>query len=349
MVHEKTSLMLKEIAEQPEALARTLKLETRKVLQFGKFISSRDIRLIVLVARGSSDNAALFGRYLLEITSNIPVSLAAPSVHTCYHSKLRMNNALVVGISQSGEGTDINYVLENARNAGAYTLGITNEADSPMCEIVHESFLIRAGKELSVAATKTYTAQLLMFYLLASALQGGKGLDRLQRIPEITSDVLRLSPRIESMVERYRFMDHCIVVGRGLNYANVYELAIKLMETCYVISERFSSADFQHGPVAMIEKDFPVFAFAPPGKTYSNMLCLAQRLRRLRAETIIISSEPSILKLATREIRIPQKMNEFFSPIPYIIPGQLFAAFLSKVKGLSPDRPRSLQKVTKTL
>ena len=344
-----SSLMLKEIAEQPEALARTLQLETRKVLQFGKFLSTRDIRLIVLVARGSSDNAALFGRYLLEIALKIPVSLAAPSVHTLYHSKLRMKDALVVGISQSGEGTDVNYVLESARNSGAMTLGITNEADSPMCKIVHEFFLIRAGRELSVAATKTYTTQLLIFYLLASALQNGRGLDRLQRIPEMTSEVLKLSPQIESIVERYRFMDHCIVVGRGLNYANVYELAIKLMETCYVISERFSSADFQHGPVAMIEKGFPVFVFAPPGKTYSNMLTLAQQLRRLRAETLIISSEPSILKLATREIRMPQKINEFLSPIPYIVPGQLFAAFLSEVKGLSPDRPRSLQKVTKTL
>ena len=118
-----SSLMLKEIAEQPEALARTLQLETRKVLKFGKFLSSRDIRLIVLVARGSSDNAALFGRYLLEITLKIPVSLAAPSVHTLYHSKLRMKDALVVGISQSGEGTDVNYVLESARNSGAYDAG----------------------------------------------------------------------------------------------------------------------------------------------------------------------------------------------------------------------------------
>ena len=346
---KKASLMLKEIQEQPDTLARTLKFETAKVLRFGKFISSRDIRLIVLVARGSSDNAALFGRYLLEITSKIPVSLAAPSVHTLYHSKLRMKNALVVGISQSGEGSDINYVLENSRNAGALTLGITSEADSPMSEIVHETFLIRTGRELSVAATKTYTAQLLMFYLLAAALQNGRGVERLQHIPELTSNVLRLAPQIESIVERYRFMDHCIVVGRGLNYANVYELAIKLMETCYVISERFSSADFQHGPVAMIEKDFPVFVFAPPGETYGNMLDLVQRLRQLRAETIIISSESSILKRATREIRIPQKINDFLSPIPYIVPGQLFAAFLSEVKGLSPDRPRSLQKITKTL
>ena len=346
---KKTSLMLKEIAEQPEALARTLKSETAKALKFGKFISSRDIRLIILVARGSSDNAALFGKYLLEITSKIPVSLAAPSVHTLYHSKLRMKDALVVGVSQSGEGTDINYVLETARKAGAYTLGITNEANSPMCEIVDESFLIRAGKERSVAATKTYTGQLLMFYLLASALQNGKGMDRLQRLPELTADALKLSPQIESMVERYRFMDHCLVVGRGLSYANVYELAIKLMETCYVVSERFSSADFQHGPVAMIEKDFPVFVFAPPGKTFSNMLSLAQRLRRLRAETLIISSEPSILKWATRGIQIPQKIEDFLSPIPYIVPGQLFAAFLAEVKGLCPDQPRSLQKVTQTL
>ena len=144
-------------------------------------------------------------------------------------------------------------------------------------------------------------------------------------------------------------MNHCIVVGRGLSYANVYELAIKLMEICYVISERFSSADFLHGPVAMIEKDFPVFVFAPPGKTLGNMLGLARRLRELGAETIIISSEKSILKWATRGIQIPEKIEEFLSPIPYIVPGQLFAAYLAEVKGLSPDQPRSLRKVTQTL
>ena len=150
---------------------------------------------------------------------------------------------------------------------------------------------------------------------------------------------LELEPLIQRLVERYRFINHCLVVGRGLIYANVYELAIKLMETCYVVSERFSSADFLHGPVAMIEADFPVIVFAPPGKTYNDMLQLTRQLRTLQAETLVISSEASILKQATRALRIPVKIDEFLAPIPYIIPGQLFAAMLAGVKGLSPDRP----------
>lgn len=343
------SLMLEEIGQQPAVLARTLKEETQKVLRFGKFITSRDLRLIVLVARGSSDNAALFGRYLLEITCSTPVSLAAPSVHTLYQARLNMRDTLVVGVSQSGEGTDINCVLEDAKKSGAFTLGITNEAGSTMAELVDEVFLIRAGKERSVAATKTYTGQLLMFYLLASALQGGSGLDELQRLPDLAKRSLELAPRIKAMVERYRFMNHCIVVGRGLSYANTYELAIKLMETCYIVSERFSSADFLHGPVAMIEEDFPVILFAPPGKTFKDMYRLTQQLKKLKAETLVISSETAILKLATRSIPIPTRVGDFLAPIPYIIPGQLFAAMLAEVKGLSPDKPRSLKKVTQTL
>jgi glucosamine--fructose-6-phosphate aminotransferase (isomerizing) len=341
--------MLKEIHQQPEALARTLREESRHVLEFAKFLTDRKIHLIVLVARGSSDNAALFGKYLLEITSGIPVSHAAPSVQTLYHAKLRMSRALVVGVSQSGEGTDINWVLENSKRQGAYTLGITNEPNSTMANLVDEVFLIRAGKEKSVAATKTYTGQLLMFYLLSAALQGGKGLENLQRIPELAAESLKLEERIAAIVERYRFMSRCIVVGRGLNYANAYELSIKLMETCYLVSERFSSADFMHGPVAMVEQDFPVILFAPPGRTFKDILSLTRQLRRLKAETIVISSEPSILKLATRPIRLPQRVEDFLSPIPYIIPGQMFAAMLAEVKGLSPDNPRSLKKVTRTL
>jgi glutamine---fructose-6-phosphate transaminase (isomerizing) len=343
------SLMLQEIKQQPEALARTLREEVPKIAALSRFLATRDIRLIVLVARGSSDNAALFGRYLLEITSRIPVSLAAPSVHTLYHAKLNLRNALVVGVSQSGEGTDINLVLENARKAGAFTLGITNESRSAMAQLVDEVLLIRAGKERSVAATKTYTGQLLMFHLLAAALQQSKGLEKLQQLPELASRCLELEPVIQKLVERYRFINHCLVVGRGLIYANVYELAIKLMETCYVVSERFSSADFLHGPVAMIEADFPVIVFAPPGKTFGDMLQLTRQLRRLRAEALVISSEASILNQATQSLRIPVKIDEFLAPIPYIIPGQLFAAMLADVKGLSPDRPRSLKKVTKTL
>src|SRR6195256_7026036 len=164
------SLMLQEIAEQPAALAQTITEERAKIARLGKFLRSREIDLIVLVARGSSDNAALFGRYLLEITTGIPVSLSAPSVHTLYQAKLNLKRALVIGVSQSGEGEDINRVLENARACGAFTIGITNEPESSMVKLVDETLLMRGGHERSVAATKTFTGQMMLFYMLAAAL-----------------------------------------------------------------------------------------------------------------------------------------------------------------------------------
>ena len=343
------SLMLAEIEQQPAALERTIKREGQRIARFAEALSKRRIRLLVLVARGSSDNAALFGRYLLEISTGIPVSLAAPAVHTLYKTKLDLEEALVIGISQSGEGTDINMVLENAKRGGATTLAITNEAESEMAQLADETFLIHAGRERSVAATKTYTGQLLIFQMLAAALSGNQRLSDVERLPELAAASLTLRPHIVEMVERYAFMNQCVVVGRGLNYANVYEFAIKLMETCYVVAERFSSADFLHGPIAMIESGFPAFLFAPPGKTFAGMKDLLNKLNRLGAETIVISSEASALKLATRALKIPDRVDEMLSPIPYIIPAQLFAALLANAKGLSPDSPRSLAKVTKTV
>jgi len=342
------SLMLAEIEQQPAALARTLKREGRRIARFAASLEKERVRLIVLVARGSSDNAALFGRYLLEISTGIPVSLAAPAVHTLYRAKLDLREALVIGISQSGEGVDINLVLENARRCGARTLAITNEADSTMAKAADETFLIHAGRERSVAATKTYTGQLLIFHLLARALSGRKGAE-IERLPELAAASLRLRPQVEEMVERYAFMEQCVVVGRGLNYANAYEFAIKLMETCYVVAERFSSADFLHGPIAMVGHGFPAFLFAPPGRTLGGMKELLDKLMKLDAETVVISSESSVLKSATRALKIPEPIEEMLSPIPYIIPAQLFAALLAEAKGLTPDRPRSLSKVTKTV
>src|SRR5882762_10879566 len=162
--------MLQEIAEQPAALARTIAAERKKIIALGTLLAKRDLDLIVLVARGSSDNAALFGRYLLEITTGIPVSLSAPSVHTLYQAKLNLQHALVIGVSQSGEGEDINRVLRNARAGGAFTIGITNEPASSMVELVDETLLMHGGRERSVAATKTFSGQMILFYMLAAEL-----------------------------------------------------------------------------------------------------------------------------------------------------------------------------------
>jgi glucosamine--fructose-6-phosphate aminotransferase (isomerizing) len=164
------SRMLDEIRRQPETLARMLASELRRVEKFRALLDRKKPRLVVLAARGTSDNAAQFGRYLIEITAGIPVSLAAPSVHTVYGARINYKDALVVGLSQSGESTDTNEVLEQARKCGAVTVGITNESQSTLARIAGNVLLVRAGRERSVAATKTYTGQLMALYLLAYAL-----------------------------------------------------------------------------------------------------------------------------------------------------------------------------------
>lgn len=341
------SLMLQEIGEQPTALEQTMIAEREKYARLGTFLRNKDIDLVVIVARGSSDNASLFGRYLIEVTAGIPVSLSAPSVYTLYKAKLNLSRALVIGVSQSGEGDDINIVLESAKASGAYTLGITNEAGSTMAQIANETLLIHAGRERSVAATKTYTGQMLHFYMLANEL-AEKKLD-IERIPEYTTRALELQPKITDLVQRYVFMENCVVVGRGMNYGNSYEMALKLMETCYVVAERFSSADFFHGPLAIVERRFPVVLFGPSGVTQKSSVELLDRLHELNADCLSITNDPEIAKLSPNSLVLPSEIEEFLSPIPFIVPAQLFAALLSEAKGLDPDAPRSLSKVTKTI
>lgn len=339
--------MLQEIGEQPEVLEKTIRAEAGKYKKLNTFLSGREINLIVLVARGSSDNAALLGRYLLEITTGIPVSLSAPSVFTLYDAEMRLKRALVVGVSQSGEGTDINRVLESAKKSGAFTLGITNEADSAMARIADETLLIHAGREKSVAATKTYTGQMLHFYMLAEILSHKK--IGFEQIPQLAAEALKFQTEVKELVQRYVFMENCVVVGRGLNYGNSYELALKLMETCYVVAERFSSADFFHGPLAIVERRFPVILFAPKGVTKQSNIELLKRLKELHADSFAITNDAEIAGLSSRSLRLNENIDELLSPIPFVIPAQLFAAYLAEAKGLNADEPRSLSKVTKTI
>jgi glucosamine--fructose-6-phosphate aminotransferase (isomerizing) len=341
--------MLEEIAEQPAALAKTIEEESPKVTKLGERLRARGIKFIVLVARGSSDNAALFGRYLLEMTTGIPVSLAAPSVYTVYGAKVRLKDALVVGVSQSGEGEDINFVLTEARAAGAFTIGITNEPGSSMGKMVDELLVIQAGRERSVAATKTFTGQMMLFYMLAAALCEGQEAPDYRRIPEFVEKAVERRSDVEALVERYVYMENCVVVGRGLIYGNAYELALKLMETCYVVAERFSYADLLHGPLAMIERHFPIIVFAPKGKVIGGAIDLLRRLNELKADTLSITSDPEVIRTSSRSLVMSDEIEEYLAPIPYIVPGQLFAALLAEAKGLDPDMPRSLSKVTRTL
>jgi glucosamine--fructose-6-phosphate aminotransferase (isomerizing) len=218
-----------------------------------------------------------------------------------------------------------------------------------MIRLVDSALLTHGGKERSVAATRTFTGQMLLFYMLAAELSASPPKLSYEAIPGFVDRALEQKAAILELVQRYVFMENCVVVGRGLAYANAYELALKLMETCYVVAERFSSADFLHGPLAMVERHFPVILFAPPGVMLPGVKNLIERLNELHADTLAITSDLDAARACTRSIVMPKEIDEFLAPIPYIVPGQLFAALLAEAKGLDPDAPRSLSKVTRTL
>ena len=351
--------MLEEIREQPGALERTLESELRTVGDLRRRLEANRPRMVVLAARGTSDNAAQFGRYLLEITTGIPVSLAAPSIFTLYGATVDLRDAVVVAISQSGESTDTNVVLEQARAAGAVTVGITNEADSALARLAEHVVLVRAGREQSVAATKTYTGQLLAFYLVAHALGAPIDPDSLRRLPGFAAKALELEPAVTERSQRYTYMTRAVSVARGLNYSNAFEFALKLMETCYVVAERFSAADLLHGPIAMVETAFPSFLFTPAGVTWPGMREMVEKLQSLKSETLVITDlgNRDAQAVCRNAFCVPATLTEdgsglpadVWTPIPYIIPAQLMAAHLAEHKGLDPDRPRTLSKVTRTL
>lgn len=352
------SRMLDEIREQPAALERTLQRELPRLDALRRLLEKRRPRLVVLAARGTSDNAAHFGRYLLEIATGIPCALAAPSVFTVYGARPRLEGALVVAVSQSGESTDTNFVLQRARELGALTVGITNQARSTMARLAEHAILVHAGRERSIAATKTYTGQLMALYLLAWALGARLRPDDLRRLPELAAAALESEAEIRQLAVRYRFMNDVAVVGRGLNYANALEFSLKLMETCAVVAQGFSSADFLHGPIAMVERAFPVFLFAAPGPTWPAMRELMGKLARRRAEMLVITHAANreadgraccVVRLSLDRAGGGLSPRDLYTPIPYIIPAQLFACTLAELKGLDPDRPAGLTKVTRTL
>lgn len=344
------SFMLDEIHEQPQVLQKVIDRERANVRELCRTIKERGVKMAILVARGTSDNAALFGKYLFEIDNGIPTALAAPSVITLYNATFDLSNTLVIGISQSGESTDVVEVLRRVKEMGALTVGITNVDGSELTKVADHTLLCHAGEEKSVAATKTYTTTLALIYMISDMLVGEDELiPKLEAAAGMTSRVFQVESRIEEIAQRYRYMEECKVVARGMNYATSKEAALKLAETCYVSAEPFSMADLMHGPIAVVEPGFPVFMYAPEGKGFPTMLELAGKLEGWDVETVIFSSEEEILKTATIPVHLPVSVEETYSPLVYIVAGQLFAQYLSVVKGHDPDRPRGLTKVTLTM
>jgi glutamine---fructose-6-phosphate transaminase (isomerizing) len=349
-VRRKTMSLQSEIFEQPERLSALLTDQRAAVEAIAKTIRQHNIHWVFLAARGTSDNAGRYANYLWGAHNSLPLALATPSLFTYYHQPPHLKGALVVGISQSGQSPDILSVMAEGQRQGCLTLAITNEPNSPLAKAADLLLDIQAGQEKAVAATKTYTSELMAVAMLSTALsEDNVGWNCLLEVPGWVDEVLKQDASIARMAERYRYMSQCVVLGRGFNYCTAFEWALKLKELSYVIAEPYSSADFRHGPIAMIEGGFPVMAVAPNGKVFDTMLEILGKLRHDHsAELIIISDEKRALSLAQSAIPLPTGMPEWLTPIIGIVPAQLFANHLTRAKGLDPEKPRTIVKVTET-
>ncbi len=341
-----------EIFEQAEILGKLLHNQRPTSEQIAQAIREAKPCFVLLAARGTSDNAARYATYLWGARNRLSTALATPSLFTYYQSPPRLSGALVIGISQSGQSPDIVQVVAEGRRQGCLTLAITNAPDSPLAHAADLTFDLQAGEEKAVAATKTYTAELMAMAMLSTALLDQEAQtywEQLSRVPSWVEQVLALDSEIARRVERYRYMRHCLVIGRGFNYATAFEWALKLKELTYVIAEPYSSADLLHGPIAMVEESFPLLAIAPDGAVFDSMLPLLTRLRNEQgAELVILSNREEALRLAQSPIALPTDIPEWLTPLVSIVAGQLFACHLTRVKGYDTESPRHIRKVTRT-
>ena len=339
-----------EIFEQPERLSNLLHVQREETEKIAQTIRQSNIRSVFLAARGTSDNAGRYANYLWGALNSLPLALATPSLFTYYKQPPKLDGALVVGISQSGQSPDIVSVLDEGHRQGCLTLAITNAPDSPLAAAADLVLDIQAGDEKAVAATKTYTTELMAVAMLSAALAKDRVHWReLGKVPGWVEKVLKQDKTISHMAERYRYMRQCVVLGRGFNYCTAFEWALKLKELTYVVAEPYSSADFRHGPIAMVEGGFPVMAVAPNGKVFDTMLDMLGRLRNEQtAELVVISDEKRALSLAQSPILQPAGIPEWLTPMVSIVPAQLFACHLTRAKGYDTEKPRSIGKVTET-
>ncbi|MDZ4158565.1 MAG: SIS domain-containing protein [Anaerolineaceae bacterium] len=339
----------KEIFEQPQVIQTLLDAERQSINRLAAAIHARQINHVIIAARGTSDNAARYAQYLLGSVNRMVVTLATPSLFTLYHQPPLFGNALVIGISQSGKSPDIVAVLEEARRQSVLTAAITNVTDSELAQQADHIISLNAGKERSVAATKTYTAELTAIAMLANALTHDPVRQKeLEQIPHAVAKTLEMEPVVAQAAPRYRYMRAAVVIGRGYNYATAFETALKLKELTYTIVESYSSADFLHGPLAIIEHGFPAITIAPSGRVLPEMRSFIETIKKHQAEVAVISDDAETLHLADVALPLPLSVPEWLSPITSIIPGQLLAMHLASIRHYDPDKPRSLSKVTET-
>jgi glucosamine--fructose-6-phosphate aminotransferase (isomerizing) len=343
-------LMLREIHEQPQAIRETLEKEGGRIADLAALFRERQPRFVILAARGTSDNAGTYLRYIVGAVNGMVVAPAAPSLLTVYNSNMHIEDTVVIGISQSGKATDVIEVLERSRELGALTVALTNTADSPIVQAAEHALLTHAHEEKAIAATKTYTTALAVLYQLAACWAERADLQEdIWRVPPAIEALFdELEAWIASRSERYRYMEECVVLARGVNYATAQEIGLKLQECCLINPEPWSAADYMHGPIAALQPGDPVMLLAPQGPSLGSMLEVGEAVKERQGEMIVFSDDDDALSLATVPMKLPHLGKSLWSPIVIAVAGQLFAYYLAVHKGLDPDKPRGLTKVTLT-
>ena len=345
--------MRAEIFEQPDALRRLTERAGDALAPVAH--RARECPFAVLAARGSSDNASIYGKYLLEGRARISTALAAPSLYTLYGAPPRLAGGLVIGVSQSGAAADVIAVLEEGRRQGAVTLAITNTAESAITHAAEHVLLLNAGPERALAATKTVTGQFAAYAWLVAEMTGDEQLKRqLRRLPDHVSDVLALEPAIARLDQAFLQAERVVVIGRGYAYGAAHELALKLKETCFISAHAYSAADFLHGPLAMIEPGYPVIALLTHDETLEMTVEVVRRVLGRGGRVLCLATQPAVAALAALDAR-PELTTlslggppSLLSPIAFIVAGQLLALHLSVKLGHNPDVSRGITKVTVT-
>jgi glutamine---fructose-6-phosphate transaminase (isomerizing) len=338
--------MRTEIAEQPAALRATIGALLPRAADAAAL--ARDTRQVLLIARGTSDNAAVYGSYLIQAHAGRLATLASPSIATTYRSRVDLSGVLAVALSQSGQTEEIVETLAWARDCGARTLAITNGAGSPLAQAAEVTFLLQAGPERAVPATKTFTTQLAALAVLAIGLGADLDPGELRGVPDEIEALLARPADLDPLVSELAADQGVVVSGRGLAYAAALELALKLKEACYLHAMGLSYADLLHGPIAVVDGQTPaILLAADSGPTLDGTVDLARRVTGAGARAYGIGGGDRLAAACTRALPGP-RLPEWLAPMGLIVPGQLLTEALARRLGLDPDRPRGLSKVTQT-
>jgi glucosamine--fructose-6-phosphate aminotransferase (isomerizing) len=340
------SHMRTEIMEQPVALRATIDALLPRAAEAGQL--ARGTRQVLFMARGTSDNAAVYGSYLIQAYGGRLATLASPSIATTYRSRLDLSGVLAVALSQSGRTDEIVETLAWAGDCGARTLAITNGAGSPVAQAAEVAFVTQAGAERAVPATKTFTTQLAALAVLAIGLGADLDADLLRLVPDAIEALLAGQLDLDPIVAELADVQGVVVSGRGLAYSAALELALKLKEACYLHAMGLSYADLLHGPIAVVDARTPAIVLAADaGPTLDGTVDLALRVAGAGARAYAIGGGPRLAAASSRALPGPV-LPEWLAPMGLIVPGQLLTEVLARRLGLDRDRPRGLNKITQT-